>query len=55
MSTKINTCKHKFEPRYDEEEKTTLDSGNFKSKTYVLDICVKCGTKINRFKKDFEW
>jgi hypothetical protein len=58
---------HKFEPRYDEEDKIdhqALDKGikllienggisfkldeKTKSKTYLFDICIKCGTKIVR-------
>ncbi len=58
----MKTCKHKFQPRYDETYTTTIaevvphltgkiscdrEHGKpyLKTKTYVHDICVKCGMK----------
>jgi len=57
-----NICKHKFEPRYDVHypkslldvlNKTKSMAGYLKDhfdmeKTYIHDICVKCGLKITR-------
>ena len=62
-----SVCKHKFEPRYDEEystglndvvesqhRSTELDVGGavctsyLKKRTYIHDICVKCGDIIKR-------
>lgn len=67
MSICCNTYdEHKFEPRYDEEEKIdqiALDKGikfwkedgtafqvdsKLKSKIYLFDICIRCGTKIQK-------
>lgn len=67
MSMCCNTYdEHKFEPRYDEEEKIdqlALDKGikfwkedgtafeidgKLKSKIYLFDICIRCGTKITK-------
>ena len=37
---------HDFQPRYDETSERTFSSID-KEKTYVCDVCVKCGTVID--------
>lgn len=63
----MKPCKHKFEPRYDEIFSTiaseAIHSGTaikinggeepyLKAKTYIHDICVKCGDIKTRERED---